>query len=711
MGENAWIWLDPGLYPEYQASRYNSFSPHAPVGAPALRYGVAEFRSTILTLDDMVEVELNVSADAAFRLWINDRWVGSGPASAGGDFLCIEAPPRQYASRFAIPASGRSLRILAQVQLSPLVGCAFSFGHGGFHLTGAVIHKDGSRDTFRSDPSWEARLNPAFQAPGRYDSRRKPEPWHAACRTEPIWRLADAPIPPLEECRIRPDGDRSMTVAAGMHAEYVFLFNRIHAGHVLLDVAGHTPGAMQVEAEVTCFELPEQDGTREWVAADGPLSFRSFALHSIGGYRIRVDNRGDVPVTVSPALMSVSYPVTDAGDCRTSDEGLNRVFDVCRWTLRICRQSLHLDSPRHQEPLACTGDYLIQTLMTAFTFGDMRLAAFDVQRTADWLVANDGVMFHTSYSLIWVQMLEAVFRFTGDRTLVASSVPALRILLERFHGYIGDNGLLEHAPNYMFVDWLVEEGYSLHHPPKALGQSCLNAFYHKALTTAAALYRVIGDDRSAERCTSRAEALGIAFRSFLYDASEGLFFDGLPTPSGSNEWLPENVPLRHFSRHANVLAVLCDFVPQEEGRTILEKVLTSETLQQVQPYFMHFVLEAVAKTGLFAQYGMPLLSLWQPIVDECGKGLKEGWFAPEEGYSFDHSHAWGGTPAYQLPCRLLGFRMLEPGFRRIALSPRLYGLAWADVSMPTPYGRIRCRMRAGMEPDIEVPEEIAWQRR
>ena len=30
---------------------------------------------------------------------------------------------------------------------------------------------------------------------------------------------------------------------------------------------------------------------------------------------------------------------------------------------------------------------------------------------------------------------------------------------------------------YMFVDWIEIDGLSLHHPPKALGQTCLNLFY------------------------------------------------------------------------------------------------------------------------------------------------------------------------------------------------------------------------------------------
>ena len=114
---------------------------------------------------------------------------------------------------------------------------------------------------------------------------------------------------------------------------------------------------------------------------------------------------------------------------------LNKVYEVCKWTLQICRQTLHLDSPKHQEPLACTGDYYIESLMTAFTFGDMRLAAFDVLRTADWLKENKGVMFHTSYSLIWVQMLYDVLSVYGrykaavrDQRSAGHPVGEIRIL-------------------------------------------------------------------------------------------------------------------------------------------------------------------------------------------------------------------------------------------------------------------------------------------
>ena len=126
---------------------------------------------------------------------------------------------------------------------------------------------------------------------------------------------------------------------------------------------------------------------------------------------------------------------------KTHDAELKKVYDVCKWTLKNCRQTIHLDSPRHQEPLACTGDYYIETLMTAFCFGDLRLSAFDVMRTADLLVQQQGRMFHTTYSLLWVQMLKEVYQFTGDAGLVFYCKDALCRLLARFDGYLGETGV------------------------------------------------------------------------------------------------------------------------------------------------------------------------------------------------------------------------------------------------------------------------------
>lgn len=73
-------------------------------------------------------------------------------------------------------------------------------------------------------------------------------------------------------------------------------------------------------------------------------------------------------------------------------------FQLCRHNLKQCQQTLHLDSPKHCEPLACTGDYYIESLMTLFSFVDLCLAEFDLIRSARTLQQQDGRLFHTTYT-------------------------------------------------------------------------------------------------------------------------------------------------------------------------------------------------------------------------------------------------------------------------------------------------------------------------
>lgn len=693
----SWIWLNPKQYPDRQETIVNPICKGA-VNAP---FAVAEFRRTFPLKSEACSLVLRVSGDAAYRIWVNEHAVGQGPPSSGGDFLCDRPCLTHYAGRYELSLTGKSLRFFAQVRLKPEVLTEYSKGHGGFFLEAEVLYQDGSRQIFGTDSSWEARYNGAFVAPCKYDGRICPDAWCPASEIPDIWQVQDAPIPMPAEEQVLPTEGGFFRLEPMEEREWILSFHRIYAAYLQVEASG------SCELLLEPCELLEQSGRQESVILGGADIFRSFSLHSCGHCRVRAKNLTSYPVTGRIFLTTSCYPVTHEGWFSCSDPGLTKVYELCKWTLRICRQTLHLDSPRHQELLACTGDYFIEAMMTAFTFGDMRLAALDVRRTALWLVCNNGVMFHTSYSLIWVQMLRQVWLFTGDDGLLEDCAPALEILLNRFSSYIGENGVIDHPPDYMFVDWLVTEGYSMHHPPKSLGQTVLNAFYYKALIDGAAIFRQLGRP-NAEHWQRTAAALKDAFNTLFYDPQEGLYKDGLPDPVPESKWQPANPPLRHFSRHSNTLAALYGLCSPEDARRIMRRLLDDRQMQEVQPYFMHFVLDAVAETGLFPEYGIDLLRRWIPSADECGLGLAEGWYAPEAGYSFDHSHAWGGTPAYQLPARMLGFRMVEPGFRRISLNPQLMGLSFADIAMPTPYGLIRCQLRQGEPPKIQVPDGIQW---
>ena len=704
-----WIWLPCELYPKAQTTRY---SWHVRTRTEE-NYAVAQFDRVYEFGKAIAQVNLRFSGDTAFALFCNGTHLANGPLLPGGDFLSLYSDdplPQHYATEMRLTAENDpallegQLSFRAQVRLSPCRCFDFSRGHGGFFLTASVEFADGTKTVVYTDDSWQVRHLNAYVQNGRFDNSLPQELPVAAEPVVNIWNCQTAPILPCTLERKVPLEGGDLVIPAGEKVQALLNFDMIYAG--CLTAAAKTSGKLEVT--VFCRELHEQ-GTKEQYTFVRDGEYMGLEMHSAGCLWVEAENFGDEEASLSLALITSHYPVEEQARTETPDKELNQVLDTCVHTLKYCRQSIHLDSPRHCELLACTGDYYIESLMTAFSFGDMRLAAFDVRRTAELLRYRDGRMFHTTYSLIWVQMLMDVYRYTGEKALLSDCEDALTLLLDRFHTYLGDNGIIENPPDYMFIDWLVPDGINMHHPPKALGQTCMNLYYYGALKTAVKIYKLLGANAMAEQYENRMERLHRAIRENLYDEERGLFFEGLNTLTREDligEWMPQNVGKRYYRKHGNILAVYFGFFDEETCASLMERVMEDDSLGVVQPYFAHFLLEAVYRSGLREKYTRQILELWKEPVRECSKGLAEGFYKPEPNYSFDHSHAWGGTPAYALPLALSGLEILEPGYKKIRLNPSLLGLEWAKVEIPTPYGVIRLALEVDKEPTIVIPDEI-----
>jgi hypothetical protein len=164
--------------------------------------------------------------------------------------------------------------------------------------------------------------------------------------------------------------------------------------------------------------------------------------------------------------------------------------------------------------------------------------------------------------------------------------------------------------------------------------------------------------------------------------------------------MPANTDKRYYLKHANVLAAYFGVCDDETAKELIRKVMTDEIEGDCQPYFLHYLLEAVYRLGLRDKYTLEIINRWKNPVKECSKGLVEGFIAPEPTYSFDHSHAWGGTPLYSLPKALMGLEINVAGMKKINLSPSLLGLESAKAELLTPYGKVICELEKGKEPVI-----------
>lgn len=694
-----WIWLPEKQYKDEQTSIYSGL-----LNKDKANYVVAEFVKKYTFSAKVKRVELRFSADTSFQLFCNDQIVATGPACVGGDFIGNETPRDNfYAFETTLYPEAAELSFFARVQMTPIHICEYSKGHGGFMLSGTLLFEDGTQETICTDESWLVRKNGAYKAPRMFDGRIAPDKFVNADCIKNIWNTTTAPIPVRTEQEIFTENSK-FSLLPDEEKNIVLEFDRIWAGFICLRVK--TKGGLSIK--LTCRELTE-NAAQENLYFSADQAYRGFYMHSAGNIEVTAKNDSSDGAEVTVSFIETHYPVNEEGSTVTSDADLNLVLDTCKHTLKICRQTHHLDSPRHCEPMACTGDYYIESLMTLFSFGDMRLAEFDLLRTAVMLERENGRMFHTTYSLIWVKMLYDIYMFTGNRALLKKCENALQLLLRRFETYVDENGMIENPPDYMFVDWIYIDGISMHHPPKALGQSCLNMFYFGALDSAEKIYRALDNELLACKCFAKKEMLRVAVNKMLFDQEKGCYFEGLNTPTKPEligEWMPQNVEKRYYLKHANILAACFGVCDDETGKNLIHKIMAGEIEGDCQPYFLHYLLEAVFRLDLREEYTLQIIERWKDPVRNCSKGLVEGFVEPEPTYYFDHSHAWGGTPLYSLPKAIMGLAVTKPSMREISVSPSLLGLQHAKVELLTPYGKVVCEMKRGEQVQVTHPEEV-----
>ncbi|PHV71692.1 hypothetical protein CS063_03785 [Sporanaerobium hydrogeniformans] len=709
-----WIWLNKQKYADYQKTHYTYFSDKQD-----MHYALALFRKQFEVNKAIKKVMLYISADVKYRLHINGERVGRGPAEIGGDYGNQDVLDYWFYDTYEVKESIKQGTNILGVEISLQTGiqCDYSQGQGGLILEMHIQYSDGTEETIISDETFKAVRNEAALEADCYDARLDRGEWLKDNFDDTSWEQAEVipsrslihkPIPHLTEEMLYPktvlihypqyetriqDKENLLQEAGetlltkGSPLTFSLDFGRIYSGRIQLEIEGAAGTHLT-------FYTQEIAGKNEqkivYTLKEGLQTFENMNLLSVRYLYLTVSNFTS-PIRIKKiGLLFSHYPTPRQGYFQCNDSLLTAIYEAGKNTLEMCRQSYHLDSPIHQEALGCTGDYMILSLMNYYVFGDKHLSRLDIWRTAQMLKKHQGFMFHTSYSLLYVQMVKDYVFFTGDQTILEDVLPVIEALMTRFKGYIGSSGTIEQAPNYMFMDWVPCGTYNLHHPPKTVGQGYLTAFYYKALQDVAHLEALRGRDAEERSYRQEAEQLKKAFHACFWVEEKGLYCDGRKgdVPTVPNEWLPADTEEIHFSQHTNALAVLYDLAPQPLHQSIMYQVVTEPTLTQAQPYFMHFVLEAIHHAGLFNEQGLKQIRRWKRLLEENEATLKEVW----EGFDCDYSHAWGGTPTYQLPSKVLGIRPLKSAFEEVLIMPQMGDLEWAEGSIPLPTGNLQVRV-------------------
>jgi hypothetical protein len=665
------------------------------------------FRTTLELKAKPRSAIFDVTAETSYQLFVNGQLVCRGPADIGRDYDTGPLGPWLFDRRELAPYLHNGPNIIAlRVFARPLASNQAQTGHPGF---GLIVSQNGKP----LDLAWRGIPDPAFQTTKpnagqplagsevlTFDGNAEPIGWTSEgfndvswppAKQGPIYRHAElSELPPALEVPYpltkieRPHGGVDANLEVNSAGGYAATFDRVLSAYPGL----HLQGVKGTIVTLIPSELPDQGPSRpiRWILRDGEQWLQSPVLDSFATLKVEFSNvTGPAKVLETRALFS-SYPVRYLGAFECSDPKLTKLWNVGRWATQICLQTHHLDSPNHQEPICDPGDYLIETLVEAQTFGDLRLTRQDLRKYAHLINARKGHVFHTSYALLWLQMLLAYYRYSGDEALITELAPTAHHLLDVWRGWVGTNGLVSEAPNYMFMDWVNVDGFNLHHPPAVIGQGYMSALYYRALEDDAAIATLLGDRSRVRQATRDRAALKTAFQRELWSPKDGLYRDGKPfqTHVKPGPWLPEDKPIETFTTQVNTLAVASGLTSKARGAEIMRKLLARPDMN-CQPYFMHFVFDALEACGLYNSAALAQMRRWQVVPQT--QSLREMW------HDGDYSHAWGASPTYQLSARVLGVRPASPGFKAIEIRPNPGDLRWAKGSVPTPKG----------------PIEVSWQ--
>jgi len=392
-----------------------------------------------------------------------------------------------------------------------------------------------------------------------------------------------------------------------------------------------------------------------------------------------------------------AYPFVQRARFESDDATVNKIWEVGWRTLRLSAHEHYTDCP-YYEQLQYIGDTRMTALISLYTSGDDRLVRnaiqlFDDSRTSDGLTQSRYPSFLPQYippySLLWIGMLHDYWRYRGEEAFVRQFLPGARGVLQWFEWRISPSGLLGPLEWWNFVDW-VPEWKSGVPPLDADGQSSiLSLQFAAALREGAELESALGLPERAEHYRALRAKIIDAVRHYCLAESRRLITD---TPSK-----------KHFSQHANVLAVLEDVIPAEDQPRVMKTVLADPTLSQATYYFRFYLHRAMKKAGLADAY-LNQLEPWRRML---ALGLTTWAENPEPTRS--DCHAWSAHPNFDLLSTVAGIEPAAAGFRQVRIEPHLGPLTRLTASLPLPQGDITVsyqRNGDNLIADVTLPENL-----
>jgi len=508
-------------------------------------------------------------------------------------------------------------------------------------------------------------------------------------------------------------GDREILIDMGEEVSGFLEFTLECAGNTVLEILFFEYLSPAGEPEIPI----DLDTSLRFTSVDsGVIPFRSVLRRGFRYMQLTIQTPGEA-VLDDLRVDQRLYPVTREGLFRCSDPLLNDIDEVCRRTLRLCREDTYVDCPAFEQAL-WLGDVPVTARGNHMIHQDPELTEHSLQLGADSLNHTFLPDCHlpaglhlqlTAWSLLWVLTCADHYRRTRREAFRRKITPAVCLTLTRFQTLINREGLLETAA-WNMLDWADMDtpyrGVIAHQNALLVRALEDGAFLAEGADTGVTEEEIRGFRARARQLR---EAVNRAFWSEEHQAyRDCIREDGTPSPV--------------FSVQTGLMMRLCGCVPSEREEAVKQFILNPPENAVVcgSPFLTGFLLDFLFRENREDRALEEIRRIWGPMIESGSTTCWEtspGFY--KDRLTRSYCHGWSVSPAALFRTCLLGIPEDAGTRRQIRIAPRPGGLNWASGSVPLPEGELEvswsvrdgefnCRIISppGVRVSLQLPEGL-----